>query len=273
MKIKVILSTVLLVLLGVGVVWAGEPWEDKPYTEWTAEDVNRVLQDSPWVFAALRALPLAPEVTSDAPALDAGFGTGIPLGADSLRFPGSPAGLQTPARGRPRAETVNAAIRWDSSRTIREALARALQLAGQATPDQAAQWLAETPPHNEIFVGGPWLHLVLDKIARPGTTKEAEWPYEGVSQETLKSCHLLVSQPGQDDLKVHPVEAEFVIKSTAAPALVFRFPRMNIGVPSNDDSPSSDVGPTVNFIWNTPKGKLTAVFVLRLMQRDGKPDL
>ncbi|HWQ03015.1 MAG TPA: hypothetical protein VNL38_00915, partial [Candidatus Nitrosotenuis sp.] len=27
---------------------AQEPWKSRPYTEWTAEDVRRVLDDSPW---------------------------------------------------------------------------------------------------------------------------------------------------------------------------------------------------------------------------------
>ena len=48
MKIKVILSTMLLVLLGAGVVWAGDPWKEKPYTEWSEKECRKLLQDSPW---------------------------------------------------------------------------------------------------------------------------------------------------------------------------------------------------------------------------------
>ena len=48
MKSKVILSGTLLVLLGSSVVWAGDPWKEKPYTEWTEKECRKLLQNSPW---------------------------------------------------------------------------------------------------------------------------------------------------------------------------------------------------------------------------------
>jgi hypothetical protein len=48
MKFRATLSTVLLVLFGSGVLWAGDPWKEKPYTEWTEKDCIKILQKSPW---------------------------------------------------------------------------------------------------------------------------------------------------------------------------------------------------------------------------------
>ena len=48
MKFKVSLSAMLLVLLGSSVVWAGDPWKEKPYTEWTEKECRKLLQNSPW---------------------------------------------------------------------------------------------------------------------------------------------------------------------------------------------------------------------------------
>jgi len=40
--------TILLVLLGVTLLWAGDPWKERPYTEWTEKECRNLLQDSPW---------------------------------------------------------------------------------------------------------------------------------------------------------------------------------------------------------------------------------
>ena len=48
MKFKVSLGAMLLVFLGSGVLWAGDPWKEKPYTEWTEKDCMKILQKSPW---------------------------------------------------------------------------------------------------------------------------------------------------------------------------------------------------------------------------------
>lgn len=38
----------IAILLMSAVVWAGEPWESKPYDKWNKKDVERVLDHSPW---------------------------------------------------------------------------------------------------------------------------------------------------------------------------------------------------------------------------------
>lgn len=39
----------LIIIFAVAaVLWAGEPWKDKPWTEWTEKDVKKLLEKSPW---------------------------------------------------------------------------------------------------------------------------------------------------------------------------------------------------------------------------------
>jgi hypothetical protein len=48
MKRRATLSVALLVLPGALLVWAADPWKEKPYTEWAEKDVRKVLEKSPW---------------------------------------------------------------------------------------------------------------------------------------------------------------------------------------------------------------------------------
>ena len=50
----------LMILLLIGSAALGEWWEEKPYTEWSAEQVDTVLNNSPWV----RLAPGAPATRS-----------------------------------------------------------------------------------------------------------------------------------------------------------------------------------------------------------------
>jgi hypothetical protein len=51
MKFRATLSAMLVVLLGSVVAWAGDPWKEKSYTESIGQEVNRVLEESPWARA------------------------------------------------------------------------------------------------------------------------------------------------------------------------------------------------------------------------------
>jgi hypothetical protein len=42
-------KTLLIVFLGAGLAWAGNPWKDKPYQNWSMDEVKQVLNHSPWV--------------------------------------------------------------------------------------------------------------------------------------------------------------------------------------------------------------------------------
>lgn len=47
----------LIVFILIGSIAFGEWWDDKPYTEWSVEQVDKILNDSPWVCLAPGAPP------------------------------------------------------------------------------------------------------------------------------------------------------------------------------------------------------------------------
>ncbi len=111
MKSKVILSGTLLVLLGSSVVWAGDPWKEKPYTEWTEEEVKKILEKSPWAKVLIRNL--------NPPIAEAEWGN---RRTDHLK------GTHTWYW-----YYLRANVQWASSRTVREAWWRHAQLVGRVT--------------------------------------------------------------------------------------------------------------------------------------------
>ena len=160
-----------VVFLLAALVWArDDPWKAKPYQQWDAKDVRKVLDASPWV----RNVQVAAPWISAGDAGDADSG-----GTSSQPSPMRPAQAPRPgANGAgdvgPGAQTatVTFVVRWASSRTIREALARNAILAGQIKEDAAAQELAQTVETYEIVVAAPDMkpfQSVDEKILEHGT--------------------------------------------------------------------------------------------------------
>ena len=158
-------------LLLAAVVWAGDdPWKAKPYQQWDAKDVRKVLDASPWVRT----------VQVDAPWISAGNEGDADSGAASSQ-PSPTRSAQAPQPGAnsagglgPGAQTatVTFVVRWASSRTIREALVRNAILAGQIKEDAAAQELGQPVETYEIVVAAPDMkpfQSVDEKILEHGT--------------------------------------------------------------------------------------------------------
>jgi len=175
-KVEEILRKILLcgsvALLLAAMVWAGDdPWKAKPYQEWDAKDVRKVLDASPW---ARNVQVAAPWISAG----DAGD-------ADSISAPSQVPGTMRPAQAPqpggnsagnlgPGAQTaiVPFVVRWASSRTIREALLRNGILAGQIQGEAAAQQLAQPVETYEIVVAAPDMkpfQSVDEKILEHGT--------------------------------------------------------------------------------------------------------
>ena len=82
---------------------SSEPWRSKAPSAWSAKDVERVLNDSPWARRVTIELPGGP-----------GGSNGI--GRSRNTGPGAPGG---------ESRLLEYLVRWDSATPIREALARA----------------------------------------------------------------------------------------------------------------------------------------------------
>ncbi|HSC78002.1 MAG TPA: hypothetical protein VLB32_05505 [Candidatus Acidoferrales bacterium] len=138
----------VIVLVGAGLLWAAEPWKEKPYTEWTQKEVERVAQDSPWAHTV------------------AVLGSSAP--GDSAIARSEVSGtkpLSDTSTGQPQTKYV---VQWISALTMRQMRIRAAQLAGRENPEESAAILAATPPYHILAVVGPNLSA-FDEMKEEGT--------------------------------------------------------------------------------------------------------
>ncbi len=63
MKINLFGCILFLTLVSGTVLCAGDPWEDKPPSKWSSEDINKLLAKSPWVKGVTVRHPSAVELT------------------------------------------------------------------------------------------------------------------------------------------------------------------------------------------------------------------
>lgn len=104
-------------------VFATEPWKNADYEKWSAKDVDRILNNSPW--AKQITIPYSAYLNGDSPETDQQIKigkAGDPSGADSQLYHAS--GTFT--------------LRWNSALTLRRALYREAVLKGLGT-DYASQ--------------------------------------------------------------------------------------------------------------------------------------
>ncbi|MGA9571978.1 MAG: hypothetical protein WBS17_18005 [Candidatus Acidiferrales bacterium] len=151
---KAFLSGCVALLLAA-LVWAGgDPWKTKPYQQWDAKDVRKVLDASPWARSTQVEAPWING--SDAGDADSGSTSSQPGPGRPGPSPRTgPGGSGADAGGGPQVALATFLVRWTSSRTIREAVLRNLILAGQMKEDAAAQQLAQPVESYEIVVAGP----------------------------------------------------------------------------------------------------------------------
>jgi hypothetical protein len=137
-------------------VWAGgDPWKSKPYQQWDAKDVRKVLDASPWAHSVQVEAPwISADGSSDADSGGTSSQPGPARAGQSARSGPGGNGADTGAGG-PQVALATFLVRWTSSRTVREAVLRNLILAGQMKEDAAAQQLAQPVETYEIVVAGP----------------------------------------------------------------------------------------------------------------------
>ena len=119
-----------LLILSASALYAAQPWS-KDSSQWTNEDAQRILADSPWAQAASASFPSADmqEERSPGPlpgAPEAGMAGS--RGASDGRWDGGVGRI--PSTGGP---SIRVTIRWDSALPVRLALVR-VQTNGESSP-------------------------------------------------------------------------------------------------------------------------------------------
>jgi hypothetical protein len=192
-----------------GLVWAAsDPWKAKPYSQWDANEVRKVLNDSPW--AKLVTVPASWRPDSGS---DGSVGGLNPTGGPaSSRGGGGRAGAAGGAAGGGGTDTglpsAEFEVRWSSSRTIRAAALRSIALSSQSVDPDAEKQVAEPENYYEVAVVGRDMQ-----------------PFIGASEDALKASTFLMLKKSKQ--KVSPESASITVGADGKTVQVvaFRFPK------------------------------------------------
>lgn len=270
MRISILLRGLCAVLCAAVLVLAGEPWKDKPYTEWTEIDVLQILQTSPWVHKVPLNLFLPGRLDQDS----------TPSGANEQaenqaileRVPAHIPGeghrqIRDPVRGES-SGLPRVSIRWLSSRTMREAMVRLWQLRGALKPEAAKELLELRSQQVAIGLMTPRSGVDPAKMDAAMRMGLAAGPYV---ERIQKTAYL---QFNKSKRKIRPDSVTEVQAQAMAPAaeLMVYFPLQLEG----EDWLARE-GNKIKFYCEIIfGGRMTMVevqFDLTKMMRDGKPDL
>ncbi len=243
-----------IALVVAAVVWAGgDPWKSKPYQQWDAKDVRKVLDSSPWA----RSIQVeAPWLNGDAAAGGTdGGSTAQPgparAGAGPRSGPGGGGGAADAASGGPQtAALATFLVRWSSSRTIREAVIRNLMIAGQMKEDAAAQELAKPVDSYEIVVAGPDMK-----------------PFQSVDDRILQNGAFLVDRKTKQKVAPTSVKIQNTEDGKKIQSVAFFFPKKS----DSGISTIADDEKVVDFLCVVTNVKIDASFdTSKMMDTSGR---
>lgn len=297
MKFNLAVRTLTISLLGATLLWAGDPWKEKPYTEWTEKDVNKVLLKSPWVRKILiggtRPLESGPVgkpintsgLTKGQAENEAVYRKGSGPTSQNPVTEGRPESLPPNARARqaqalePRSELT---VRWFSSRTIEEGLIRNWQLQLDSLPQpenvgeirhRQSPESAEDPEYVERQTGVAGrkrdglqqnIERMQSRLARPRSYYEIVVNPVFLSQSTRRNLEEVSYLQSRESKKKVPLAHIEV----AGRSVVFYFPREIEGRPTIGSGEKK-----VRFYTKIGSQEIKVDFHILKMIRDGNPDL
>jgi hypothetical protein len=209
----------IIIAGGALALGGSRPWKEKPYEQWSQQDIVLILQDSPWgkkvpyVGGTMRQLG---NNNLDEMTGSVGSGGTVQGGAGSEHTGSNgavtgggfnailPAEHDTVLNDPRKPKTYY--VSWYSARTVREAEARQANLARQATEEQMKQWVSSAPADYEVMVRGLDMSLFDE---RP-------------KQSFLDKAFLQFTSPSQ---KIMPTQVEYVrTKDGHVLSVIFHFP-------------------------------------------------
>ncbi|MGH9729496.1 MAG: hypothetical protein ACRD33_06260 [Candidatus Acidiferrales bacterium] len=199
-------GVVALVVLALGALaWAGgDPWKTKPYEQWTANDIRQILHDSPW--AKVQYVPMEWKMDQGGGKSEMGRAPGGTVSAAQ-----GPAGGATNVGDQAMGTPVGQAafyVRWNSSRTVREALIRDAIMTKQMTEDEGTKYLSAPIVNYEVVVIGPDMS-----------------PFGNVSEDQLKSSSYLQGKQSKVKVNATSVQISRSQDGRSVTTVMFSFPR------------------------------------------------
>jgi hypothetical protein len=197
---KAIIGSFAILAIAALALASSDPWKDKPFQQWDEKDVQKVLSNSPWsrmtqadagfdgsASAPSSGLPQGSSAGAGAPGGGGGGGRGS-MGGGGGSSPSGPAGTGDQTGGG--VPQLTFAIRWYSSRTVREAMLRSSVLAGSLKEDEAEKQLAQPTEDYQVLVSGPQMSA-----------------FESAEEAGVKARTTLVTKKGK--LKIEPSKVDF----------------------------------------------------------------
>jgi hypothetical protein len=248
--------------LGILVVlaWAGDVWKDKTYQQWDKADVQKILNDSPWVKVAHTDVPgVSLSGQSGLPSGNSGATAAAPRAAAGkggvVGGGGAPAGATPGEIGGETGTNVPQIpfmVRWLSSRIIREALLRNAELSGQVKKADAAKDLSTPVETYEVLVFGPQMD-----------------GFGAAAESALKENVLLTCKKTKQKIAPATVNIERTPDGKTIRAIVFSFPKQTVaGEPT-----IASTEKTVEFSCALPGVKFKVSFDLPKMEDSRGRDL
>lgn len=201
---KKLAGVLMAVLFATAVVYASDVWKDKDFDKWDQKDVDKILKDSPWT----KQVQYGGAGTG---AMEAPF---TPYGSDAAHTDTNSGGRNSASAGTAATAGMGPAtsffVRWYSSRTVREAMARQREMKG--TPaDEARKGLGTEMDTYEIVLQSTNLNA-FSKEGEP-SLKEHSYLMLKSSKEKISPSRVIV-QKGQGDRPV-AVVYDFARKSAS----------------------------------------------------------
>jgi hypothetical protein len=213
-------------LILAALIWgANDPWKTKPFAQWDANDLHKVMNDSPW--AKLVQIPATWKSTDAVGEVPDPRGSRNPTGSSPSPGSASPGGGRGPSSGggamgggggaiaggdstvgSTDAPLASFEVGWSSSRTFRAAAARSLVLGNQISEEDAEKRVLEGVKSYQVAVVGRDMH-----------------PFQGLDENTLKASTFLMGKKSKQKVSPDSVHIEVGADGTTVQAVTFSFPK------------------------------------------------
>jgi len=223
---KAIIGSIALLAIAAFALASSDPWKGKPYQQWDEKDIQKILQNSPWSktvtvdakwegSSGAGAYGTAPAAPSRLPQGSSAGGSGAAGGGGRPGMGGGGGGGgSAPSAGGGMPEAGGAvpqapfAVRWLSSRTMREALVRSAILSGKLTEADASKDLAQTPDTYQVMVIGPQMT-----------------PFQSVEEASVKQSAFLSTKKGKQKIEASKVEFQRSPDGKTVQTVIIYFPK------------------------------------------------
>jgi len=206
----------IVFLVGVSLLYAGEPWKSKTPDKWNKDDVQTILNDSPWSKVVTTGYSAVRE--QDKTSSGGARGSTSPFDAQG---------------GGPTQASEFARITWWSGKTPRRAMIRQIELGGLSVAPEQAKKFSESVMENHVI-------SLEDNMGRKRAAQKL------TPEQLMQAAWLEI--PSQKR-KIDCVKAEVIPDAKGGvERIIFQFPRQIDGQPAITASSGK-----VIFKWKLPE--------------------